>query len=131
MTESNRSHLAVNISAGPVVDGMGNEDTAGSYIRINFDGRRYKISKGMAEGLLAELSAVLDRRPSAGAEPEVVEAARRVDIAIKSISGKRIPIKFPNDEIAMTFTTIIENAGKVARALLSVPRSVKDLGVNS
>lgn len=64
---------------------------------------------------------VWNRRPlpAARADPEAVEAARRVNVAIKSIAGKRIPIKFPNDEIAMVFTTIIENAGKVARALLA------------
>ena len=44
-----------------------------------------------------------------------IEAARRIHAVIKQMAGKRLPIQFPNDEVAMQFSTIIENAGNVAR----------------
>lgn len=50
---------------------------------------------------------------------KALEAAREVFRLIKSIQGKQIPIRFPSDEVAMTFSAIIERTGTVARYLLS------------
>lgn len=54
-------------------------------------------------------------------DQKAIEAARQINAAIKSMAGKPIPISFPNDEVAMLVTSIIKNAGIVARALLAIP----------
>lgn len=50
--------------------------------------------------------------------PTPMEAAERLVKAMRSIAGKNIPIRFPDDETAMLFAVIVENAGTCARALL-------------
>lgn len=54
--------------------------------------------------------AAWNRRPSAGAEPEVVEAARRVEIALRDGCDDGLEA----------------DSLRISRALLSVPQSVKD-----
>lgn len=61
--------------------------------------------------------AVMERRASA---PDVREAAERIAKGMRFMQGKRLPIQFPDDDIAMHFALVIENAGKVARHILNI-----------
>jgi hypothetical protein len=58
-------------------------------------------------------------RATVGEVDKTIAAAKKIDAAIRSMAGKRLPIRFPDDETAMAITAIVENAGKVAKAILT------------
>lgn len=62
--------------------------------------------------------------PSPSSMREGVEAAKRIVAAVETMKGKRLAIAFRDDETALHVGFLIENAGKVARALLQSEREV-------
>lgn len=101
-------------------DGTGLLASLPARLRKSARGDRPLLYEAAAE--IERLTAELDRRPSAGAEPEVVEAAARAVCATRC----RVK-KLPYDCNCVCWHKHADDA-KTVLALLSVPRSVKDLG---